>query len=277
MSKPLIARVAALLATAAATATALVGVASPAQAAPLGTVNLSQSSGSVSDSPMFASGTTSAACPSGYGDNVALRIGRPEGPFSNLRAALGAGGYDTAPVTIEPNRSFATALGGVAPGSGEWWVVVECFSATLGQHPDRFVTSITVTGSTWELPPAPVVHLGTVTLSQSTGLVSDTPVFASGTTSAACPSGYGDNVALRVGRPEGPFSNLRAALGAGGYDTAPVTIEPNRSFTTALGGVAPGEGEWWVVVECFSATQGQHPDRFVTPIIVAGDTWTVSA
>lgn len=151
MSKPLIVRVAALLATAAATATALVGVASPAQAAPLGTVNLSQSIGSVSDSPIFASGTTSAACPSGYGANAALRVGRPEGPFSNLRAALGDGGYDTAPVTIEPNRSFATALGGVAPGDGEWWVVVECFSVTQGQHPERFVTPITVTGATWAL------------------------------------------------------------------------------------------------------------------------------
>jgi hypothetical protein len=148
MSKHLLARVGAVLAAAAVSAGVLVGVAAPAQAASLGAITLSQTSGGVDDTPMLASATTSTPCPTGYGANVALRIGRPDGPFSNLRAPLGAGGYDTAPVAIAPNRSFSTAIGG-APGDGEWWVVVECFSATEGQHPDRFVTPITVTGTTW--------------------------------------------------------------------------------------------------------------------------------
>jgi hypothetical protein len=150
MSKHLLARVGAVLAAAALSAGALVGVAAPAQAASLGAITLSETSGSVDASPMFASGTTSAACPTGFGANVALRIGRAGGPFNNLRAPLGAGGYDTAPVTISPNRSFSTAVGG-APADGEWLVVVECFSTTEGQHPERFVTSITVSGSSWAL------------------------------------------------------------------------------------------------------------------------------
>lgn len=274
MSKHLLARAGAVLAAAAVSAGVLVGVAAPAQAASLGAITLSQAGG-VDDTPMFASATTSAPCPTGFGTNAALRIGRPGGPYSNLRAPLGAGGYDTAPVTIAPNRSFSLAIGG-APAAGEWLVIVECYSATEGRHPDEFQTSITVTGSTWELTPAPVVDLGTVNLSQSSGGVDDTPVFASGTTSAPCPTGFGANVALRIGRPTGPFSNLRAPLGAGGYDTAPASIAPNRSFSTAIAGT-PGDGEWWVVVECFSATQGQHPDRFVTSITVTGSTWVVAA
>lgn len=275
MGKHLFARAAAVLVAAAVPAGVLVGVAAPAQAASLGTVTLSQTSGTVTDTPMFTSGTTSAACPTGYGANAALRIGRPGGPYSNLVAPGGAGDYDAAPVTLSPNRSFSTAVGG-PPADGEWLVIVECYSATLGRHTDEFQTSITVSGGDWAVTPAPPADLGTVTLSQTSGTVADTPVFASGTTSAACPSGYGANVALRIGRPQGPFANLRAALGAGGYDTAPVTIEPNRSFTAALGGTAPGDGEWWVVVECYSDTLGQHPERFVTPITVTGGDWAVA-
>ncbi|MFI7209868.1 hypothetical protein ACIBP4_07220 [Micromonospora maritima] len=58
----------------------------------------------------------------------------------------------------------------------------------------------------------------------------------------------------------------------GGYDKRMVTANPNRSFATALGG-APVDGEWWVVVECISETQGVHPERFITPITVSGRQW----
>lgn len=149
MSKRWFARAAALLGAATVSAGVLVAVASPAQAASLGTVNLSQTSGTVSDNPMFASGTTSAACPAGYGENAALRIGRPGGPYNNLSPSLGGGGFDTAPVEVGATRSFTTALGGTAPASGEWWIVVECFSLTAGRHADEFRTPVFVTGANW--------------------------------------------------------------------------------------------------------------------------------
>ncbi|GIJ54212.1 Ig-like domain-containing protein [Virgisporangium aurantiacum] len=120
-----------------------------AAAAALGTVTLSHQSGSVTDTPMFTGATTSAPCPATYGEEAALRVGPAEtGPFANLTPSLGGGGYDTAPVTAAPNRSLAQALG-APPADGVYWVVVECFSLTAGKHPDRFVTPVTVTGSTW--------------------------------------------------------------------------------------------------------------------------------
>jgi hypothetical protein len=153
MSKRMFARAGALLGAVVVSAGVLVGVAAPAYAASLGEVTLSSTSGTVSATPMFAS-ATSAACPTGYGENAALRVGRPGGPYSNLGPAVGGGGFDTAPVTIAANRSFTTALGGVAPGDGEWWVIIECYSLTLGRHVDEFRTSIRVTGANWSIPVA---------------------------------------------------------------------------------------------------------------------------
>ncbi|GAA1842425.1 Ig-like domain repeat protein [Asanoa iriomotensis] len=153
MSKRVFARAAALLGAVTLSAGVLAGIASPAQAASLGGVTLSQQSGSVNDTPMFASGS-SAACPAGFGENAGLRVGRPGGPYSNLAVPLGGGGYDEAPVTIAPNRSFTTALGGTAPAAGEWWVIVECYSLTEGRHVDEFQTAIVVTGDQWRVPVA---------------------------------------------------------------------------------------------------------------------------
>ncbi|MFI7209878.1 Ig-like domain repeat protein [Micromonospora maritima] len=152
MNKRVLARAGALLGAAVLSAGLVVAVSAPAQAASLGEVTLSQTSGTVTDTPMFASATT-AKCPTGYGENANLRIGRPGGPYSNLAVALGGGGYDQAPVTINPNRSFSTAIGG-APAAGEWWVVMECYSLTEGRNADEFRTSIQVTGTTWRVPVA---------------------------------------------------------------------------------------------------------------------------
>jgi hypothetical protein len=121
--------------------------------------------------------------------------------------------------------------------------------------------------------PAAAAASGTVQLSQTSGTVDATPIFASATASGPCPAGYGTNALVRVGPPGGPFTNLAKPLSAGNYDKAPVSAAPNRSFTMALGGTPPSDGEWWVVVECFSRTEGMHPERFVTPITVSGRQW----
>jgi hypothetical protein len=144
-------RIAALLASAVVAAGVLVGQ-TPAYAVNLGTVKLSAQGGSVTANPIVSSGSTSAACPRGFGDNVQLRIGPPGGPFANIATPGRAGRYDAAPVTLRPNRSFSTALG-AAPGDGEWWVVLECYSMAQGRYPDRFVTPIYVTGGSWQLTP----------------------------------------------------------------------------------------------------------------------------
>lgn len=127
-----------------------VAVPAAAAAAPLGGVKLSQSSGTVDANPIFVTATAAKPCPTGYGRDAQVRIGPPGGPYSNVAKPLTAGGYDKKAVSVKPNRSFARALAG-APASGEWWVVVECYSETVGMHPDRFVTPITVTGRTWKV------------------------------------------------------------------------------------------------------------------------------
>ncbi|SBT53902.1 hypothetical protein [Micromonospora narathiwatensis] len=124
--------------------------AAPALAAPLGTVAISSQSGDVTSNPIFAKATTSAPCPAGYGENASLRVGPPNGPFTNLAKPLTDGGYDKAKVTFSPNRSYQLALGS-NPADGVWWIVVECFSATAGRHPERFVTPITVSGTGWRV------------------------------------------------------------------------------------------------------------------------------
>lgn len=192
MSKRAFARAAALLGAAALSAGVLVAVASPAQAASLGTVTLSQTSGTLTDTPVFATAVTSAACPTGYGENASLRVGRPGGPYSNLTRALGGGGYDTAPVQFAADRSLTTALGGTTPGAGEWWVIVECFSLTAGRHADEFRTPIFVTGSAWstsaQQPATPTTTAVAAAPSGSTALGQEVTLTATVAPSAAAGS-----------------------------------------------------------------------------------------
>jgi hypothetical protein len=162
MSKRMFARAGALLGAAVMSAGVLVAVASPAQAASLGTITLTQQNGPVDTNPMFAS-ATSAACPTGFGENVGLRVGPVGGPYQNLARALGGGGYDQAPVTIAPNRSMATALG-ATPAPGNYLVIIECFSLTAGRHVDEFQLPIVVEGTNWRVDSGPVAEATTTTL-----------------------------------------------------------------------------------------------------------------
>ncbi|MEV6522864.1 Ig-like domain repeat protein [Longispora sp. NPDC051575] len=148
-TQSLFARGAALAAATVLASAAALALAAPAQAAPLGTLTLSQTSGDVATNPMFAGATTSTACPTGYGTNATIKVGKVGGPYNNLNKVGSAGGYDTAPFTIGANRSFTTSNGGVAPTSGDYQVVLVCTSETQGDHPDLFVTDITVTGANW--------------------------------------------------------------------------------------------------------------------------------
>ncbi|MBY8871935.1 Ig-like domain repeat protein [Micromonospora sp. PLK6-60] len=214
MNKRVLARAGAFAGSVMLAAGLVVGVSAPAQAASLGEVSLSQTSGSVTDTPIFASATT-AACPTGYGENANLRIGRPGGPYSNLAVALGGGGYDQAPITINPNRSFSTAIGG-APAAGEWWVVMECYSLTEGRNADEFRTSITVTGNTWRVP---VAENTTTSLAVS----------------PASPVSQGTEVTLTATvAPAAATGTVEFRRGSSVLGTAPVTNGTATFATTAL-------------------------------------------
>ncbi|GAA3729754.1 hypothetical protein GCM10022225_09120 [Plantactinospora mayteni] len=148
-AKSLFVRTAVALSTAAIATLALAGLAGPAQAESpiLGTVALTPTSGSVQDNPFVTAATTSAACPSGFGENAALKVGPLGGPYSPLARIGGLANYDQAPFSLAANRSLATALG-AAPADGTYEVAVSC-SGTTGAAPKDFSTLITVTGDTW--------------------------------------------------------------------------------------------------------------------------------
>lgn len=187
-----------------------------AGAAPLGTVRLSQASGTIDATPIFARATASRPCPAGYGRNALVRVGRPGGPYTNLARPLSAGGYDRAAVTAQPNRSFATALGGVPPGDGVWLVVVECYSETLGQHPERFTTAISVSGRSWRLAPATAARPDP----------------------SAPPGGAPD---ATTGPSTDPVSAGPATPGA-----ADPSADPRLAAGSRTGSASPLAGIWWI-------------------------------
>ncbi len=147
------ARAAMLLGAVAVSSASAITVSSPALAADLGTLTISPASGSVTDNPAFTSVDTSAACPTGYGTNVAVKVGPVGGPYSNLNRIGSENNYDAAPFTLTTNRSLATALGS-APADGSYEVVVECSGEVLGDNPDLFKAAITVSNGTWSVASA---------------------------------------------------------------------------------------------------------------------------
>jgi hypothetical protein len=147
-----------LLAATTMASTVLLGAAAPARAAPLGTLAISPAAGTITAKPAFAAATTSAGCPRTHGQNVRLKAGRVGGPYTNLAPAGGDGTYGNGPFTVAPDRELTRALG-ASPANGDYEIVVECLGETTGQHPDRFLTTITVTGPNWVVkgaePPPP--------------------------------------------------------------------------------------------------------------------------
>ncbi|WP_422772801.1 Ig-like domain-containing protein [Plantactinospora sp. WMMC1484] len=186
-TKALLGRATALAGAVALAAVGLAGVAAPAQAAVAGTLTLNPTSGTVTDNPMLTGATTSAACPTGFGDQAALRVGPVGAQVANLNRIASDTGYDTAPFTLTANRSMATALAGT-PADGDYVVVVECLSELNGVHPDRFETVIAVSGGNWQVKGAvdPAVPTTTTLAASPTGPVeSGTPVTLTATLAPA--------------------------------------------------------------------------------------------
>ncbi|MEN3609113.1 hypothetical protein AAH979_06135 [Plantactinospora sp. ZYX-F-223] len=198
----------------------------PARRAVLGTLTITPTSGSVGGNPMLVSATTSAPCPAGYGSAALLRVGPAGGPYSNIARPGGAGGYDRTPITMHPNRSMATSQGR-PPGDGEYAIVVECVSDTLGTHPDRFESRIVVSGDTWR------VRNGTG------GRAAPTAGAAPGTTgspSGANPGATPTSPSAPTGAPGEP--TIAATSAGPSADLASRPDEGASPLPWALGGIA---------------------------------------
>ncbi|GAA4152383.1 hypothetical protein GCM10022251_20480 [Phytohabitans flavus] len=211
----------AALSAVAVSALAAVAFPAPASAAPLGTVKLSQAKGTVDQTPIFGTASTSKPCPDGFGSDAAVRIGPPGGPYQNVATPLREGGYDKKAVSAKPNRSFSRAIGG-APANGEWWVVVECWSLTLGRHPELFITPLTVTGRDWKMgQPAGGASL-------------DSPPSPQPTVPIANPSGS----AAPTGAPQ--------ATEPGPATTPPAVPDPELASNNRSGSASPLASALWV-------------------------------
>ncbi|MFK3981612.1 Ig-like domain-containing protein [Micromonospora sp. NPDC050397] len=217
-AKSLLGRAAAVLSTAAIATLALAGLAGPAQAESpiLGTIALTPATGSVTDNPFVTAATTPASCPTGYGDNVSLRVGAVGGPYQLLARISSDGGYDQAAVSLAANRSLATALGGTA-ADGTYEVTITCSSGEIGTHPKNFSTFVTVSGNTWAVKSAAAT---TTRLSAKPGL------FAF----------KGQKVTLTASVPANVAGSVEFFAGSTSVGTAPVTGGKATLSTTALPG-----------------------------------------
>lgn len=212
----LLGRAAAVLSTAAIATLALAGLAVPAHAESpiLGTIALAPAGGSVTDNPFVTSAVTPTSCPTGYGDNVSLRVGAVGGPFNLLARISSDGGYDQAPVALAANRSLATALG-TTPSAGTYEVTITCSGGETGTYPKSFSTLISVTGDTWAVKNAAAT---------STRLTAKPVLFAF----------RGQKVTLAATVAPNAAGSVEFFAGSTSVGTAPVTAGKATLSTTAL-------------------------------------------
>ncbi|MFK3981611.1 Ig-like domain-containing protein [Micromonospora sp. NPDC050397] len=141
-----------LFAVTAMTAAVLIGLAPPVQAAPLGSLTLDPTNGTLDANPALVSASTSAACPADKADQAVLQIGQVGGELHNLsRIASEEEGYGGAPFALGANRSILSAFNATSLPGGDYRVVIVCISGESGPHPDPFETLITVDGNTWQV------------------------------------------------------------------------------------------------------------------------------
>ncbi|HET6985433.1 MAG TPA: hypothetical protein VFI00_02420 [Kribbella sp.] len=153
---------AAALAGAAALGLVVTGlVAAPANAAVIGTVTLSETSGSINTGPFVTWAEASGVCPAGFTQGASLDVVidlnndgtiDPENERFSLGPTLNEGIYGVTPpkvVGITPTqRTLETRLQG---RKGEFELRITCLSEQFAPAPDYYSTRIVVEGDTWHL------------------------------------------------------------------------------------------------------------------------------
>ncbi|GIG66410.1 Ig-like domain-containing protein [Phytomonospora endophytica] len=241
-------RITTVLAATAAALLALFLTASPAHAESpiLGTLTLSATSGTVTDTPFVASATTTGSCPAGYGDNTALRVGPVGGPYNLLGRIGGDGGYDNGQaITLAASRSLSTVLGG-PPADGTYEVVITCSGVLTGVNAKAYSTYIAVTGANWALKEATAT---TTTVSGSTHIAKlGKPVTL---TARVAPANNGSvsftdgttalgSASVANGKATITTTSLTAGWHYVGASFTPDDARTHRSSTAACG--------WWIYV-----------------------------
>ncbi|MFD7893552.1 Ig-like domain-containing protein [Streptomyces sp. NPDC059743] len=124
-------------------------------------------------------------------------------------------------------------------------------------------------------------RLGDLTLSKTSGSITDDPLVPHVTTDVPCPTGQGDAVQFKVVHPTNGSRTSLGQVSAGGYDTAPVDTDL-PVWGTSLGGVLigwfgsdPHDGTYTLQLECPNWDDPNAFSFFSTTIQVTGDTWAV--
>lgn len=165
-------------------------LAAPAAAAVVGTITLNPTSGAVTANP-FAEFSSSAPCPSGYGEAAGLYL-VASGWIPEL-ATVETRGLDTKVVTAKITTSLAELLnkGGLSTvPTGSFPLELKCFNADFDPVV-AFTASITIANGTWTWAPPAVPSSPTATPSAGASTspsAGPSPTPSVSTSSSASPS-----------------------------------------------------------------------------------------
>ncbi|WP_427889111.1 hypothetical protein ACQHIV_37700 [Kribbella sp. GL6] len=137
-------------------------VAAPANAASIGTVTLSETTGSINAGPFVTSAKSSGPCPAAYSQGASLDVMvdtngdgtlDPVSERFSLGPTLNEGGYDKVPfVEVKGVAGTARTLETRLQGrKGEFELRITCLSMQFEPAPDYYSTKIVVEGDTWRL------------------------------------------------------------------------------------------------------------------------------
>lgn len=224
----------------------------PANAAVIGDVTFSASSGSINDGPFLQWARSSGPCPTGFGQGASLDVvidvdGNGSIDLVTERFSLGPtlneGGYDTAEFVqvdgVTPTaRTLETRLQG---RKGEFEIRISCLSMQFQASPDYYATSIIVEGDTWRLnedvDPDPEPQEGeqniTTTVEQGEGQLTMT-IGDDAQVTLPAPQLDGDRLSSEGDLDPVTVSDTRA--GAPGWDTTAQVSEFSASETSSFEG-----------------------------------------
>lgn len=136
-------------------------VAAPANAAVLGTVTLSETSGSINAGPFVTSAEASGVCPAGFTQGASLDVVidldnngtiDPVNERFSLGPTLNEGIYDvTPPKVVGIPGTLRTLESRLQGRKGEFELRITCLSMQFEPAPDYYQTKIVVEGDTWHL------------------------------------------------------------------------------------------------------------------------------
>lgn len=222
----------------------------PANAAVLGDVTFSATSGSINDGPFLQWARSSGPCPAGFAQGASLDVVIDvnndgsidlENERFSLGPTLNEGGYDTVPfIQVDGIAGTARTLETRLQGrKGTFEIRISCLSEQFTTSPDYYRTEIIVEGDTWRLnedvDPEPVEGTQeiTTTVEQGEGQLTMT-IGDDAQVTLPAPQLDGDRLSSQGELDPVTVSDTRA--GAPGWDTTAQVSEFSASETSSFEG-----------------------------------------